>query len=217
MTGPAGALSLARSRRDDPAMADRFLPLSCLALLACLALGACTAGGAAVGAAATGGLAASSEKGFATAVDDAGIRAGLNDRFFKKDLALFGDVNFSIEEGRVLLTGTVPTPGDEVEAVRLAWQPEGVREVINELRVSDDSSLVDQARDRWIATQLKADLVLDREISAVNYSIEVVNGTVYLLGVARSRSELGRVERYAKQLRYVRGLVSHVRVLESGA
>lgn len=198
-------------------MAHPVPPLACLALLTCLGLGACSPTGAAVGAAATGGLAASTEKGFATAVDDAAIRAGLNDRFLKKDLELYGDVNISVEEGRVLLTGTVPTPEDQVEAVRLAWQPEGVREVINELRVADDSSLVDQARDRWIAAQLKADLVLDREVSAVNYSIEVVNGRVYLLGIARSRRELERVERYVKQLRYVRGLVSHVRVLEAGA
>ncbi|SMF08718.1 Osmotically-inducible protein OsmY, contains BON domain [Tistlia consotensis] len=190
------------------------LPLAGLALLCCLLPGACSPTGAAVGAAATGGLAASSEKGFAAAVDDAAIRAGLNDRFFKKNLELFADVNFAVEEGRVLLTGDVPTPADEVEAVRLAWQPEGVKEVIDELRVRDDSSLIDAARDRWIATELKADLVFDREVSAVNYSIEVVNGVVYLLGVARTQQELDTIERYVKQIAYVQGFVSYVHVLE---
>lgn len=195
-------------------MAHLLSLLASLALTALLPLAACTPAGTAVGVAATGGIAASTEKGFSTAVDDVGIRAGLNDRFFKKDLELFGDVNFSVEEGRVLLTGSVPTPADEVEAVRLAWQPDGVREVINELEVEDDSSLLDQARDRWIATQLKADMILDREVSAVNYSIEVVNGTVYLLGIAQNRDELTRIERYAKRIAYVRGFISHVRVLE---
>lgn len=194
-----------------------FLSLASLVFLCALSLTACSPAGVGVGVAATGGLAASTEKGFVTAVDDAGIRAGLNERFFRKDLELFGAVNFSVEEGRVLLTGNVPTPADEVEAVRLAWQPEGVREVINELNVRDESSLIDQARDRWIGTQLKADLVLDREISAVNYSIEVVNGTVYLLGIARTAEELALVERYVKRAPYVRGLVSHVRVLEQAA
>lgn len=194
-----------------------FLPRAALLLLCVLPLPACSPVGVGVGVAATGGLAASTEKGFETAVDDAAIRAGLNERFFRRDLALFGAVNFSVEEGRVLLTGNVETPQDEVEAVRLAWQPEGVREVINELSVRDDSSLVDQARDRWIATKLKADMVLDRDISAVNYSIEVVNNTVYLLGVARSTEELMLVERYVKREPYVRGLVTYVRILETGA
>ncbi len=193
-----------------------FLPAAG-ALLLCLGLAACSPTGAALGVAASGGLAASSEKGFATSVDDAAIRAGLNERFFRRDLELFADVGFSVEEGRVLLTGNVPTPGDEVEAVRLAWQPEGVREVINELQVRDESSLVDRARDRWIATQLKADLVLDRQVSAVNYSIEVLNGTVFVLGIARNRAALDRIERYARQIRYVRGFVPYVRFLEPEA
>lgn len=114
----------------------------------------------------------------------------------------------------MLLTGNVPTPADEVEAIRLAWQPEGVREVINELSVRDDSSLVDQARDRLVATRLKGDLMLDREVAAVNYSVEVLNGTVFLLGIARSQGELDRIERYVKQIPYVRGFVSYARILE---
>lgn len=190
------------------------LPLAGLLLLCGLLTTACSPTGAAVGAVATGGLAASSEKGFVASVDDAAIRAGLNDRFFKKDLELFADVNFAVEEGRVLLTGNVPTPADEVEAVRLAWQPEGVKEVIDELQVRDDSSLIDAGRDRWIAAELKADMVLDREISAVNYSIEVVNGVVYLLGVARSQQELDKIDRYVKRIAYVQGYVPYVRVLE---
>ncbi|MEX2631840.1 MAG: BON domain-containing protein [Tistlia sp.] len=198
-------------------MSALLKPLSRLLLPILLLLGGCSPAGFAVGVAASGGVAASSEKGFVTAVDDVGIRAGLNDRFFQRDLALFGDVSFAVEEGRVLLTGNVPTPADEVEAVRLAWQPEGVREVINELNVRDESSLVDQARDRWIATRLRADMMLDREISAVNYSVEVLNGRVFLLGIARNQGELERIKAYARQIPYVRGIVSHVRLLDAPA
>jgi osmotically-inducible protein OsmY len=217
LTAPAGALSLARPDHRLSPRVHLLKPLAFLSLPLCLLLGACSPAGVAVGAAASGGLAASSEKGFARSVDDVAIRAGLNERFFRKDLELFGDVSFAVEEGRVLLTGNVPTPADEVEAIRLAWQPEGVREVINELSVQDESSLVDQARDRWVATRLKGDLMLDREVAAVNYSIEVLNGTVFLLGIARSQAEIDRIERYVKQIPYVRGFVSYARILERPA
>ena len=41
-----------------------------------------------------------------------------------------------------------------------------------------------------------------------------MNGTVYLIGVAQSQKELDRVRDHARQIRYVRRIVSHVRIKE---
>ncbi len=46
----------------------------------------------------------------------------------------------------------------------------------------------------------------------MNYSIETVNGVVYLIGVAQSQEELDRVINHARQISYVRRIVSHVRI-----
>jgi len=192
---------------------DRILAFLCLAaLMLGPALAGCTPVGVAVGGAAAAGVAASEERGLQGALDDTEIRLQINHLWLQESEALFREVNLQVQEGRVLLSGNVPDPETRVTAVRLAWQADGVREVINEIEVADTSSLTDLARDTWIATKLKTRLLLDRDVLSINYSIEVVNGVVYLMGVAQGQAELDRVIGHAKDVSYVRRVVSYVRL-----
>jgi len=189
-----------------------------LAVLAAapLALSGCSPVGIAVGAGAAGATATQSEKGFRQTVDDTRIRAQLNGVFFTENSDLFRKVSFTVEEGRVLLTGNVPTPEDRVTAVRLAWSVEGVREVINEIEISDTSSLSDSGRDLVIASKLRGQLLLDEDVSSINYSIDVVNAVVYVMGIALSEDELQRVLGHARNVPRVRRVVNHARVAGTG-
>jgi osmotically-inducible protein OsmY len=47
---------------------------------------------------------------------------------------------------------------------------------------------------------------------AINYNIETVNGTVYLIGIAKSQLEVDRVIAHARSLGYVKRVISHVRI-----
>jgi osmotically-inducible protein OsmY len=123
-------------------------------------------------------------------------------------------VNLQVEEGRVLLSGNVRLPEQRVEAVRLAWQAPGVREVINEINVDDTSGLGNYARDTWITTELEATLLLDNAVSSIDYSVETVNQVIYLMGVAQSQAELDRVIGHAKEISYVRRVVSYVLLVD---
>jgi len=175
-----------------------------------LAAGGCNFWGTAAGAGAVGATAAQSEKGFRRSVADTEIRIAINDLWLQADEEMFRKVNLQVQEGRVLLTGNVRLPEQRVEAVRLAWQAPGVREVINEIEVNDTSGLSNLARDTWISTQLKSTLLFDKEISSIDYSIETVNQVIYLMGVAASQAELDRVIGHAKDISYVRRVVSYV-------
>lgn len=124
---------------------------------------------------------------------------GLNDR-----------LDVTVRDGRALLTGRAGNADERVEAVRLAWQVNGVREVINEIGFGDESSLSDKAADAWITTQLRTKLLTDAEITSRNFTIETVNQTVYLMGRARSAQELERVRNHARTISRVRQVVSHV-------
>jgi osmotically-inducible protein OsmY len=107
----------------------------------------------------------------------------------------------------------VPEQEMRLEAIRIAWQPEGVQEVINEVRVEEQTGGADDfALDTWISTELKAKLVFDKEVSSINYSIETVHGVVYLMGVAQSPIELDRVVEHARNIAYVERVVSYVRL-----
>ena len=180
-------------------------------------LAGCTPVGVAVGAGAAGVTATQKEKGFSQSVDDTRIRAQLNADFIANNVDLFQKISFTVEEGRVLLTGNVPTPEARVEAVKLTWAVPGVTEVINEISVTDKSSLSDDSRDLWIATKLRGRLLVDDQISSINYSVDVVNKTVYVMGVARSADELNRVLGHARQVSHVRRVVDHTRLMQAPA
>lgn len=179
-----------------------------------VAASGCTPVGVAVGAGAAGATATQKEKGFAAAVDDARIKTELNGLFFTKDADLYASVSFTVEEGRVLLTGRVEKPESRVEASRLTWTVRDVREVINEIQVTDESTLSDKGRDITIATKLRTRLLVDDQVSFINYSIDVVNQTVYIMGVARSEAELQRVLATARDIAYVKNVVDFVRIVQ---
>ena len=185
------------------------LALTCVAVLGMLlALGGCLS--TAIGAGAATTLAASSEKGLGGTIDDTKIRATINSLWMDNDIEMWRQLGLDIYEGRVLLTGKVEKPEQRVEAVRLAWRADGVKEVINEIKVTDEGGLDNYARDAWISTQLRTKMLFDREILTINYSVDTVDQVVYLMGIAQDQRELDRVIAYARSLPYVRKVVNHV-------
>lgn len=164
-----------------------------------------------IGAGASAALVASEERTLGRQIDDLGLELSINNRLLQTDERLFRKVEVTAKEGRVLLTGSVPTAEDRVEAARLAWSVDGVGEVLNELQVAD-ASLLDYARDNWIIAQLRGRLVTDGEILDLNYTLDSVNGVIYLIGIAQDDAELQRVINYARTIRGVKKVVSHVRI-----
>jgi len=195
-------------------------PLVALALAAVLmggALSGCTPAGVAVGAAASAGVVAAQERPVSAAIDDVATEVEINALYLEHSTTLFIDVSVDSVEGRVLLTGKVEKPDTRIDAARLAWQAGGVLEVMNEIEVTDQSGLLDYTRDVWISTQLRSELLLDKHVRSINYSVETVNGVVYLMGVAQHQSELERVVGHARDIAYVRRIVSYVRLKDAGA
>jgi osmotically-inducible protein OsmY len=169
--------------------------------------------GAAVGAGAMIGIGAAKEGGLQHSVTDESIRIKISDLWFRKNVDMFRKLNLSVDQGRVLVTGVVEKPEDRVEAIRLAWQPKGVKQVINEIRVGNSDTLGSYAKDTWIAGQLRTRLTFEKDVQSINYSIEVVMGTVYLMGVAQSQPELDRVIMIARHISGVKEVVSYVKMV----
>ena len=181
-----------------------------LAALLGLLLQGCV--GAVVGAGATAGTTAMEERGISGAVDDTELRLRINALFSSKDERLWRKIGLQVYAGRVLLTGRADTAHMRAEAVRLVWQAKGVKEVINELQIAESGGASGFARDTWILTQLKSRLLFDKRILSINYSVETVNHTVYLIGLAQSREELSRVTNHARTLDYVKKVVNYVKI-----
>jgi osmotically-inducible protein OsmY len=172
-------------------------------------LSACSTTDLALSAGASAGVAASEERGFNGAVSDSELSARINYAWLNRNVDMFHSLNLFIYEGRVLITGVLPGNEQMDEAVTLAWKENGVREVINEIIVDPSGSTGTYASDSYITAQLKTKLLLDRDVSAVNYSVDSVRGTVYVIGIAQSQNELDRVIGYARNIRYVKKVVNY--------
>lgn len=175
-------------------------------------LSACSPTGLAAGAGASLGIAAAQEGGIDSAVNDAVIKARINDAWFRYDVETFRKLNLTVNQGRVLVTGVVEDPEDRVEAIRLAWQPKGVKQVINEVRVEDSSGVSGYIRDSWITAKLRTKMMLDDDIQSVNYSVDTVNRTVYLMGVAYNKKELNSAIELARTISGVDQVISYVKM-----
>lgn len=183
-------------------------------LIATLPLAGCTPVGMAVGAGATAGSAAMQERGFEQSVRDSVTEAAISKALFDRDINVFANLNVEVVEGRVLLTGFVPTQEDRLAAIRYSWEQDEVTDVINEIQIGDSEAITSKARDKLIASEIRAEITIDEKIKAVNYSIEVVNGTVYLFGIAQNQQELDRVAAHARKVEYVRRIVTDHMVMK---
>jgi osmotically-inducible protein OsmY len=164
----------------------------------------------AIGGGATAGVAASEERGIDGTLSDAKIGTQISAEWAHKNSNTFIALGLSVYEGRVLITGVLKTQQDVDDAIKIAWGVGGVREVINEIIIDPSGVTGTFTSDTFIVAQLKAKLLIDKEVSAVNYSIDAVRGIVYLMGVAQSQDELDRVIGYARNIRYVQKVVNHV-------
>lgn len=215
MTDPLNAPCPARPLCGFHSRARRSRPLFQALAAAVLAAGLAGCVGAAVGAGATVGVAAMDDRGVQGVARDAALATKVRGKWLNYDLetgdTLAVDGSVKVYNRRAMLTGKVKSEDIRATAVRLAWQVEGIEEVINELAVGE-GSVTDAAVDSWISAQLTTKLTFDKDVQAINYIIETENAVVYLIGAAQSQTELNRVLGHARAVSRVRDVISHVRI-----
>ncbi len=193
--------------------ADFAAGVKAASLTAVLALALQGCASTLVGSTVSAGAAATEERGLGGAVSDTEIRTRINALWSARDERMWRKVELQIYKGRVLLTGMMDSEEMRAEAARLAWRAKGVREVINEIQIGE-AGVGKFLRDTKISAELKSKLLLDLDVASLNYSVTTTNGTVYLIGSARSQRELDLVTEYARNVGGVRKVVSYVEVAE---
>jgi osmotically-inducible protein OsmY len=143
--------------------------------------------------------------------DDTTIKLRIKESYFDYDATLFTKIDVEVELGRVLLTGVVPFGDMRLEAVRLAWQQEGVVEVLNEISIDTGYGLDDIAKDKIISTQLFTKIITDRNIKKFKYDYEVQKQIIYLFGVSSDQQEINRVIDHAKSIKGVIDIINYIR------
>ena len=180
-----------------------FLFLLLLSLNGCIALGIATT--------ATTGAMVADERTFGSIVDDKVITTKVKYELVKNSTEenSLKAVSVNVYEGRVLLTGHVPNAESKDEAEKASWLVRGVKEVINDSTISKKGEL-NGAKDLWITTKIKTQLLMAKEIRSVNYKVVVYDAIVYLLGIAGSQDEIDIALQIASEVKGVSKVKNYI-------
>ena len=150
------------------------------------------------------------DRSLETLRDDTAITFDINEVLLgEKYRDLFPEISTDVYEHVVMLTGTVKFARNKQRATELVRGIKGVKRIINELQVTKNYGIGPAANDLWIETKLKVLLLGTKDIRSINYRWRSVNGTVYLIGAARSQTELNTVLNVIRTTGRVKKVVNH--------
>jgi osmotically-inducible protein OsmY len=161
-----------------------------------------------------GGAVLAKEKTIGNTVDDSTIWSKIKADFLnhhKKIEGIMTNVSVEVSEGRVLLTGTVHNSEERLKIVKIVWSQNGVREVMNEIKLSGEQS-PSYGTDTWITMQVKSKLLSNKEVHSMNYNVETIDNIVYILGIAKNETEKEKVISLAESVKKVNKVVDYIRV-----
>ena len=170
----------------------------------------CSPAGVVASGGATTMVVAEGDRTLGTVVDDATIKINIAAKFLAAGDNIFVDISTTVLEGRVLLTGLVDNQEIRIESVRLVWEVEGVKEVINEIEIGNRDTLKDYASDLWINTQARGVAAKTIGLRSVAYNFETIKGKIYIAGVTSKPEHLDILIESLKTIKGVKEIINYV-------
>jgi len=185
--------------------------LFCFIILSILSLNyACSPATVVASGGATTMVVAEGDRSLGTVVDDATIKINIAAKFLNAGNNMFVDINTTVLEGRVLLTGLIENQEARIDAVRLVWEVEGVREVINEIQLGNRATIKDYANDLWINTQAKGVAAKTIGLRSVAFNFETIQGKIYVAGITSRPEQLEEMLSALKTIKGVKEIINYV-------
>jgi hyperosmotically inducible protein len=110
------------------------------------------------------------------------------------------EIDVDSTNGVVRLSGLVDTDVQRREAAKLAWRTEGVRDVINDIRLGEQT-VGETIDDSWISSKVKAKLAADPDVNKFDIDVDVLERVVTLSGTVKNdyaRRHAGEIARHTK-------------------
>ena len=94
-----------------------------------------------------------------------------------------------MRDGNIFLSGKVEEPEEKIKITKMAWETKGVRSVKNAITIKGQTNFKSTAKDILITSQLRTALILNKKTKARNYTLETINKTIYIFGIAMDQDE----------------------------
>tara|TARA_Y100000287_G_C14195495_1_gene342477 strand:- start:274 stop:771 length:498 start_codon:yes stop_codon:yes gene_type:complete len=156
------------------------------------------------------GNASTSTRGFSASIDDTFLMTKIITKISGIELKNFTDITVSVSYGHVLLAGNIENQSKRLELIKEVWKIDGVENIYNEMNIGSSPSLADRADDLLFETRIKNRLLFKSGVYSNNYSVDVVNGNVYVMGTASNFQEKTTLENYLNEMKDIKKLVTIV-------
>ena len=170
----------------------------------------CSPMGAIVTTTSAGAVVAESDRTVGEAVDDVSIKLKIIEKYAKSKSGIFLDIDSTVRVGTVLLTGIVDTQEIRIEAVKLVWEIDGVKEVLNEIEIGNKQNIKQYTQDLWITSQVRAKALNKLGLDIITYNFETINGKVYVMGISNSVEFSEKIINVIKTVKGVKEIVNHI-------
>lgn len=170
-------------------------------------------GGLVVAGAAVGAVAVSDPRPSQVLMDDKILEMTAKDKIYSdRELQTRVHINVNSYNYVVLLTGEALSQDLKDKAVDIVRHLKKVRRVHNEIRVADLTSFESRAKDSWITSKVKTNMLGTKNLEATKIEVITENRIVYLMGfvseeqgtkAAEVASQVEGVEKVIKLFEYV--------------
>ena len=142
------------------------------------------------------------------------MQKNLATRILLVDKDYFLSVKTKVLDGRIFLTGKVEDPEEKLKLTKLAWETHGVRSVRNDIKIKEQFNFQQSAKDILITSQLRAALILNKNIKATNYQIDTYKKKIYIYGISITADEKNLVLTEAKEILDVEDIVASIMLVD---
>ena len=122
-------------------------------------------------------------------IDDTIMQKNLSARLALNDKKYFLSIQSEVRDGNIFLSGKVDEPEEKIKITKMAWETNGVRSVKNAITIKGQTNFKSTAKDILITTQLRSALIFNKKTKARNYTLETINKTIYIFGIAMNSEE----------------------------
>jgi osmotically-inducible protein OsmY len=145
-----------------------------------------------------------------TQIDDSIMQKNLQARLALTEKKYFVKLSVKVLDGRIFLSGKVDEPEEKLKVTKMAWETKGARSVKNNITIKQKFSIKKTAVDILITSQLRAALILNKNVKASNFNIDTVNQKTYVFGIAHNEEEKKEIIQEAKQIVDLKELITSI-------
>ena len=140
-------------------------------------------------------------------IDDTLMQKNLVARLTLTEKKYFLYIQVESLDGRIFLTGKVEEPEEKIKITKMAWETKGVRSVKNAIEIKGQSNFKSTGKDVLITAQLRTALIFNKLVKSNNYTLETINKTIYIFGIAKDDEEKKEVIKEAEKIYDVKEIV----------